>query len=111
MVRKALFMIVVMFGLAACAGNPLTTYANIPTTCEAINTEQLRLAKRIMTIASLHTTKKIGIGALGIGVALGTFPPAAALIGPVLGNININTTPDRDRITHLAIVSEIRECN
>ena len=48
--------------------------------------------------------------AVPVLVALGTFPPAAAIAVPLASALRIDIEGDHERIRHLAVASLIKDC-
>lgn len=109
--KTLLAAITAAFLLSACAADPLDAYADADS-CAEINAAMRERADRIMTVGNLRGAKNVAI--------MGSPLAAAALAGPVavgvtsvaalLQAISIDTSPDAERIRHLANVRLAKRC-
>ena len=98
---KALAAILLAVSLVACAA-PLEPYGPIPKTCAGIDAEMCHEAKEIKAILGARMGKEALVAVSSIAVALEYINPAAALIGPVLRAVRVDTAGRAERIRHLA---------
>lgn len=96
--------------ISACSSGVLGPYAAVPETCSGIEAEMQTLADKIDRVTTARTAKEIGMMGVPVLVALGTFPPAAAIVVPLAGAIQIDIEGDHERIRHLAVALLIKNC-
>ena len=96
--------------ISACSSGVLGPYSNLPKTCVGIAGEMQEKADRIDRVTTARAAKEIGMMGVPVLVALGIFPPAAAIAVPLAGALRIDIEGDYARIRHLAVASLIKDC-
>jgi hypothetical protein len=96
--------------ISACSSGVLGPYSAIPKTCAGIESEMQTLADKIDRVTTARTAKEIGMMGVPVMVALGAFPPAAAIAVPLASAIRIDIEGDHERVRYLATASLIKDC-
>lgn len=106
---KILILGLILGSLTACetlsglvgAGDPAGFARSIPVTCEAKLAEVEELGGAITQIRVVRTGKNLALLAVPIAVALGYFPPAAAIAAPAATAITLDDASRQKRIDFL----------